>query len=271
MKHCIVVVIYGRIIILIKHVLIDQFPDSLLGQVRVHRAGTIAQKSGEMMHFPGFAGLQDQGHPGPLLGPHQVLVQGRYRQQGRNGHMVLVHSPVRQDQYIHAIPVSPVRLHKQPVDGPLQTGIFIIKDGNDFRPEALRPSVFDFQQIRVGEDGIVHPQYIAVSGVLLQDIALGTNVHCCGSHNLLPYGIDGRIGHLSEKLFKIVEQGLRGPAENRQGYVHPHGGDGFRPVLRHRQDTAFHLIISVAESLLHPLPFLPGIFRHTGIWYGKIL
>ncbi len=271
MQDCIVVVIHRRIIILIQHMVIDQFPDALLRQIGVHRAGAVSQQRGKMMHFPGLSGFQNQRHPGPLLRPHQVLVQSRNRQQGRNGHMVFIHPPVRKDQDIHTVPVRPVHFHEQPFNGALQACIFIISNGNHFHPEAFLLHILDFQQIRVCQNRIVHPKHIAVPGIFLQNIALRTDVHGGGSHYLLPNGIDGRIGHLGKKLLKIMEQRMDRPAQHRKRHIHSHGRDGLRPVLCHGQDACLQLIIGIAEGFLHLLPFFAGIFRHTLIRYGQIL
>ena len=62
-----------------------------------------------------------------------MLLQGGDRQQGRDGHVVLVDAPVGEDQDVGPVPVGPVRLQKQVVDGPLQGRVLIIDDGNHRR------------------------------------------------------------------------------------------------------------------------------------------
>ena len=72
-----------------------------------------------MVYLSGFSGFQDQCDSGSLLGAYQILVQGGYGQQGRNGHMVLIHASVGQDQDVHTVSVSSVHFHKQSVNGTL--------------------------------------------------------------------------------------------------------------------------------------------------------
>ncbi len=109
-----------------------------------------------MVHLPGLPALQNQGHGSTLFGLHQMLLQGRHRQQGGNGHMVLVNIPVREDDNVHPVPVGPVHLQKQPVNGFFQGGILIIGNGNHLHLKARLFHMLDFQQIRAGENGIVH-------------------------------------------------------------------------------------------------------------------
>ena len=97
------------------------------------------------MYLPGFAGLQNQCHTGSLLRAHQVLVQGGHRQQGRNGHMVLIHTSVGQNQNVHSVPVGTVHLHKEPVNSALQTGVLVVSNGNHLNLEALRLHILNLQ------------------------------------------------------------------------------------------------------------------------------
>ena len=70
--------------------------------------------------------------------------------------MVFIHAPVGKDKDIRPFPVYPVHLHKQPLDGPLQACIFIINNGHYLYFEALRLHALNLDNIRIGEDGIVH-------------------------------------------------------------------------------------------------------------------
>ena len=119
MEDSIVVIIHCCIVILIQHIALDQLLDGILCQIRVDSAGTITKQCSKMVYFSGFAGLQDQCDSGSLLGAYQILVQGGYGKQGRNGHMVLIHASVGQDQNVHAFSVSSVHFHEQSVNGTL--------------------------------------------------------------------------------------------------------------------------------------------------------
>ena len=119
MENSVVVIIHCSIIIFVQHIALDQLLDGILCQIRVDSAGTIAKQCSKMVYFSGFAGFQDQCDSGPLLGAYKILVQGRYGKQGRNGHMVLIHASVGQDQNVHAFSVSSVHFHEQSVNGTL--------------------------------------------------------------------------------------------------------------------------------------------------------
>ena len=119
MEDSIVVIIHCCIVILIQHIALDQLLNGILCQIRVDSTGTITEQCSKMVYFSRFAGLQDQCDSGSLLGAYQILVQGGYGKQGRNGHMVLIHASVGQDQDVHAVSVSSVHFHEQSVNGTL--------------------------------------------------------------------------------------------------------------------------------------------------------
>ena len=77
--------------------------------------------------------------------------------------------------------------------------------------------------------------------------------------------IDGRIGYLGKKLFKIMEQRMVGFAQERQRSVHTHGSNRFPTVFSHRKDAGSHLIIGVSECLLKTVPLLRGELRNPFI------
>ena len=236
-QHRVVVIVNGCIVVLVQHVIVDQFLDGLLCKIGIDRAGTIAQKGGKMMHLPRLTGLQNNCHSGSLFRAHKVLMQGGNGKQRRNRHMVLVHASVREDQHIDAVPVRSVHLHKEPVDRLLQTGIFIVDDGDHFHAEAVLLHVLDLQKIRVGQDRIVDLQHIAVLRHFLQHVSLPSHIDGGRGHDLLPYGVNGRVGHLGKQLLEIMEQRMMCLAQHRQRRIHSHGGNGFRTVLRHRKNA----------------------------------
>ena len=162
------------------------------------------------MHIPGFSGFQNQRHAGTLFGFDQMLVQGGYGKQRGHCHMVFIHAPVRKDQDVRPFSVAAVHLHIQPFDGALQLGIFIVGDRHHGNLEAFHLHALDFQQVGVGEDRVVYLQNIAVLRLFLQHIPLRADVDSGGGHNMLPDGVDGRVGHLGEQLLKGMEQRMVG-------------------------------------------------------------
>ena len=250
-----VVIVYCRVVIFIQDSLIDQVPDALLCQIRIDRAGAVSQQRCEMMYFPGFAGFQDDGYGGTFLGPDQMLLQRGHRQQRRDRHMVLIYAPVGQDQDIYSVPVSPVSFHKQPVDGTLQTGIFIIGDRKHFHLEAFLLHSLDLQQICVGQDRVVDSEHAAVLRFLFQQVSVLAHIDYRGSNDLFTDSVDRRIGHLREQLFEIIEQRLMMVGQRRQRHVDSHGRSSLGTIGRHAHDRSSHIFIPVAECFLKALQF----------------
>ena len=66
------------------HALGDQVLDRLERQVRVDRAGAVADQQRHVMHLAGVAALDDEADLGALLGAHEVVVHGGGEQQRRD-------------------------------------------------------------------------------------------------------------------------------------------------------------------------------------------
>ena len=130
MNNRIVVVIYRRIIILVKKSGFNQLTDGLVGKVRIDRAGSVPQQCGKMMHLSGFAAFQDHGHRSSLLGADQMLLQAGNSQQGRDRHMIFIHIPVGQDQDICSFSDGAVCLDKYIFDCLFQACVFVVCDRN---------------------------------------------------------------------------------------------------------------------------------------------
>ncbi len=142
-KNCGIVIIYGCIIILIQHLGLDQVVNRLLSQIRVDGAGTKAQQSCEVMYLSRLAALQDQSHGSALLGLYQMLLQGRYRQQGRNRHMVFIDVTVRQDDDVDTVAVRTIHLQEQALNRLGQGSILIIGDRDHFYLESRFLHIFN--------------------------------------------------------------------------------------------------------------------------------
>ncbi len=130
-------------VILVEHVIVDQLLDGLLCQIRVHRAGTIADERRKVVHLPRLRGLDDERHARSLLRADQMLLHRRHSEQRRDRHMVLIHAAVREDHDVHALAVGAVRLHIQAVDRALEAGVLVINDRNDLDFEALALHILD--------------------------------------------------------------------------------------------------------------------------------
>jgi hypothetical protein len=73
------------------------------GQVGVHGFGTVAGQHGEVVGFTGGAGFHDQAGAGAQALGHQVLVNRRGGEQGRDGHVQRIDLAVGDDQDVGAI------------------------------------------------------------------------------------------------------------------------------------------------------------------------
>ena len=124
--NSLVIIVDSGIVILFQHAGLDQIVDGFVCQIRVDCAGTIAEQCGKMMHLTRLTGFQDHGKGGSFSRINQMMMYGRYCQQRRDSHMVLIHATVRQDDDIHTVSVGTVNLDKQTVDRLFQTGVFII-------------------------------------------------------------------------------------------------------------------------------------------------
>ena len=89
-----VIVLYGRVIIFVQNTQFDQLPDALMCQIRVDSPCAEAKERRDLMHVSWLAALQDQGYGCSLFRADQVLLHTGDRQQGRDGHVVLVHAAV---------------------------------------------------------------------------------------------------------------------------------------------------------------------------------
>ena len=180
--------------------------------------------------------------------------------------MVFIHVPVGQDDDVCTLLVGAVYLQKYPVDGLFQTGVLVVVDGYRSHLEARHVHVLDLQQVGVGQDGVVHLEHLAVLRLILQQIAVGTDVNAGGGDHLFPDGVNGRVRHLCEPLFEVVEQRGMLAAEHGKRGVGAHGTGGLCARPRHGKDHGVHVLVLVAEHLLQPGQLLAGVafYLHVG-------
>ena len=145
-----IVIVNGGIVILAEQIFLNKLSNGVQCQIGIDRTGTIAQQRGKMMHLSGFARFQNQSQGGLLLCIYQMLMNGGHGQQGGNGHMVLIHTPIRQHENIGPVLIGLVNLHKEPVNGPVKPCALVIGNGNDCNLETVLFHVLDFQHIRIG-------------------------------------------------------------------------------------------------------------------------
>src|SRR6185295_7152237 len=101
-----------------------QVHDRLEDQIRIHRSGSIADQTGEMMHIPRFAGFDDETGFRPRAFAHKMMVNRRDAEKTRNRRPFLVDATIAQDEKLVALLDRLRRLSTEIVDR---------------RPEPLRP------------------------------------------------------------------------------------------------------------------------------------
>ena len=257
--------------VLVQPVLLHQLHDAFLGKVGIDGPGAIAQQGREMVYIPGFRAFQNHGNRSPLPGSHQILLYGGNSQQGRDRHMVFIHPPVGENDHIGTAPVSPVALHKEPVQGIFQRGILVIQQRNRLDFEAGAVHGTNLHQLHRGDDRIADLQNPAVFRLFLQQIAVRADVDRGVGDDLLPKRVDGRIGHLGKELLEIVEKGLMLFGQHRQGNVRAHGGDLLRAGSRHGQNGIVDVLVSIAKGFVQLIPELLGVHGNLLIGDGKLL
>ncbi len=269
-KHRRIVILHCCVVILIQHSAVDLLADRLQSQIRVDRAGAVAQKRRKMMDLSRFPGFQHDGKGGALLRLYEMLMDSGDCQQGRDGHMVLIHAPVCQDQDICPVSVGSVHLHKQMVNRLGQLRVFVVGNGNLRHLKALNLHILDLQHICVCQDRVFNLQNLAVDGLLVQQVSIFSHIHRGRCDDLLPNRVDGRICHLGKKLLKIVKQRLVFLGQHGQGRVDAHGADSLGAVQGYIADGGPVFLVGIAKGLLEPCQFLVAVLLHPDIGNPEI-
>ena len=249
-QHGLVVVADSGVVVLVEKAVGNQLTDSLLRQIRVDSSCAVAQQRGEVVYQARLAAFQNQRHGGALAGADQILADRAHSQQAGNGDVVLVNVTVRQNQDVRAVAVGAVHIDKQALNGLFQVGVLVVADGQRHDLEAGHVHGLDLEQIGLGQDRVLDFQDLAVVGVLLQKIALRTDVDGGRGDDLLAQRVDGRVRDLRKHLLEILAQIRAGVAQNGQRSIVAHGPGGLAAVLGHRQNDRGDVLIPVAERLL---------------------
>ena len=179
--------------------------------------------------------------------------------------MVLVHVAVGQDDDVGTVLIGAVHFQEHPVDGLFQAGVLVVVDGHRGHLEARHVHVLDLEQVGAGQDGVVHLEHLAVLGLVLQQVAVGTDVHAGGGDHLFADGVDGRVGDLREPLLEVAEQRRVLAAEHGQRGIGAHGTGRLGSGAGHGQDEGVHVLVLVAEHLLQAGELVAGVAIHLHI------
>ena len=159
-------------VVLVQDALVDELRNALVGQIGVDSPGAVAQDGGKLVHVSWLAALQDDGDSGPLLCPDQVLLHGGDSQERGDGHMVLIHAPVGEDDDVGPLCVGPVAADKELVQRLLKRGVLEIEKGDHSALKARAVQGLDLHHVHAGEDGVFHLQHRTVAALLLQQVSV---------------------------------------------------------------------------------------------------
>ena len=116
--------------------------------------------------------------------------------------------------------------------------------------ETVGPEVPQMVQFIVGQQGAAQFDQPGVLRRLFQDVAPVADIGHETHHQLLADRVDGRVGHLGEKLFEVGEKQLGLLGQDRQRRVVAHGARGFFPLLGHGLQNDVDVLAAEAEELL---------------------
>ncbi len=187
-------------------------------------------------------------------------MHGRDQQQAGDGHEVGVGVAVR--EHHDARPPEDGLLHlgahlleglaqsfpgrdlaaggEEPVDG----------EGPPARHQAVLVHIQQGGQLVVGEHGPRQHDLVAGVGTGGQQVALGTDRRRQRGDELLPDGVQGRVGDLGEELAEIVVEEAGPAGEHGQGRVVAHRRQRFGARAHHRLEDEADLLLGVAELAL---------------------
>ena len=193
------------------------------------RLGAIAGQHREVVHLARAAGFHHQPGGGAQPFMHQVVVDGRQRQQGGDGDVVSAHLAVADDQDVVATADGVLRLGAQ--RGQLGLHAFAapgqrVGDVDGVGLELAAGVPLDRAQpghVVEIEDGLLDLQpHLRVDRVDVQQVGLGADEAVQRHHDGLADRVDRRVGHLGEQLLEVVVQRLVLVRQHRQRGVVAH-------------------------------------------------
>ena len=245
------------------------------GQVGVHGFGAVAREHGEVVHFARGAGFHHQAGGGAQTFAHQVLVDGRQREQRGNGDLRGADRTVADDQDVLAAldRVHRARRTATPAWLPHPRGPRRrVGDVQRVAAElALRDRVDVAQLGHVGEvqHRLAHFQpHRRVDLVDVEQVGLGADEGHQRHHDRLADRVDRRVGHLREQLLEVVVERLVLVGEHGQRAVVAHGADALFAVGGHGAHQELDVFLRVAKGLLAVQQLGRDAFHAAGLRLG---
>ena len=270
-ENSLVVVVDGCVVVLVQNSPVNELRNALVGQVGIDSPGAVAQDGGKLVHIPRLAALQDDGDSGSLLCPDQVLLHGGDSQESGDGHMVLIHAPVGEDDDVGPLCIGPVAAHKELIQRLLKRGVLEVEQRYHRALKSRPVQGLDLHHVHAGEDGIFHLQHRTVAAFLLQQVSIRSDVHRGVCDDLLPERVDRRVGYLGKELFKIVGERRMLLRQHGQGNIGSHGGCGLRSVCCHGKEHILHILVGVSKDLVELIPPHLIVDRHLLVGNRDVL
>ncbi len=132
-------------------------------------------------------------------------------QESRYRRMVVIYTPVGQDQDVDSLGDGVAGLPAQLVHGTLQARPILAgleEDWQRHRFEVRPIDVPELLQFLVGQDRVFELDLPAILRLGHQEIPLGAEHRFGGRDDLLANGVDGWVGDLGEQLFEVVVEQL---------------------------------------------------------------
>ena len=226
-------------------------------QVGMYRFCAVTGQNREVVYLAGAARLHHQTGGGAQAFEHQVLVDGRERQQRRNGHLGGAHGAVADDQDVvtaldgvHRLGTQRRQLGLHALVAPGQR----VSDVQRIAAELALRVALDIAQLgHVGEieHRLGHFQaHGRVDLVDVQQIGFGPDKGHQRHDDGLADRVDRRVGHLGKKLLEVVVQRLVFVAEHGQGAVVTHRAQRLFAIGGHGRDQELEVFLGIAKGLL---------------------
>ena len=211
-------------------------------KIGVDRFRAVTRKQRKMVHFARRAGFHDQARAGAQALGHQVLMDGRERQQRRDRDVVAVDAAVGDDDDAVAGANRVFRLRAKTGQARLDR---LVAPGHRIGDVELEGLEFAFG-VAVDVPDLVHLVEVKhrladlepdrrIDLVDAEQIRLRSDEAHQAHHQVLADRVDRRVGHLREQLLEVVVQRLVLARQHCQGRIVAHGADGLFPGRGHRR------------------------------------
>ncbi len=240
----------------------DHVLDALERQVRVDRAGAVADEQGHVVHLTGIAALHNEADLGALLLANEVVVDGRCQQEAGDRRVDLVAVAVAEHDDAHALVDRLAHLVADGVERPRQrqspTGYPVQATHHVGGELGIGPllawlgivDVDDLAQLVVVEHREGQHQLAAALRARSEKVRLRAHRAADAGDHLFADRIEGWVRDLGEELLEVVEQEARPLAEHGDGCVGAHRTDRLGAGARHRGEDDLQFLVGVAEDLL---------------------